>query len=134
MNKSDFYKKWYSEHKGYDLNAQGYPSGSAEAIDAGAGLGWLGEEIPTAEQWAAFVDNEPSLEHMKRFDKDAYVLDGGVEADYKRPHEFEREYPELTEQLDKLYKDVDAGKLGADAKTGDWYTAVKAVKDGYPKN
>ena len=134
MNKSDFYKKWYSEKKGFTLNAQGYPSGTEESIANGNGLEWLGAEITTAEQWAAFVDNEPDLDHMKRFDKDAYVLDGGVEADYVRPHEFEREYPDIGEQLDTLYKDIDAGKLGADAKTGDWYTTIKTVKDEHPKN
>ena len=131
MNKSDFYKKWYSEKKGYALNSAGYPAGD---IANGAGLEWLGAEITTAELWTAFVDNEPDLDMFKRFDKDAYVMDGGVEADYKRPHEFERVYPDIPEQLDTLYKDIDAGKLGTDAKTGDWYTAVKAVKDGTPKN
>jgi len=33
-----------------------------------------------------------------------------------------------------LYHDIDAGKLGADAKTGDWYVAIKKVKDDTPKN
>ena len=53
---------------------------------------------------------------------------------YAKPYTMSRQYAELTDQLDQLYHDIDDGKLGADAKTGDWYTAVKAVKDGYPKN
>ena len=44
------------------------------------------------------------------------------------------EYPDIGDQLDALYHDIDDGKLGADAKTGTWYTAVKAVKDEFPKN
>jgi len=43
-------------------------------------------------------------------------------------------YPLLTEQLDALWHDIDSGKLGADAKTGTWYVAIKAVKDKYPKS
>ena len=42
-------------------------------------------------------------------------------------------YPEIGEQLDKLYHDIDGGKLGEDAKTGTWYVAIKDIKDKYPK-
>ena len=42
-------------------------------------------------------------------------------------------YPNLGEQLDQLFRDVDSGKFGADAKTGEWYIAVKKVKDTNPK-
>ena len=42
-------------------------------------------------------------------------------------------YGKLSEQLDKLYHDIDSGKLGADAKTGNFYAGRKAVKDKYPK-
>ena len=42
-------------------------------------------------------------------------------------------YEKLALQLDKLYHDIDAGKLGADAKTGNFYLGRKAVKDKYPK-
>ena len=38
-------------------------------------------------------------------------------------------YPYLLDQLDALWHDIDDGKLGADAKTGTWYLAVKTVKD-----
>lgn len=39
-------------------------------------------------------------------------------------------YPALGEQLDMLYHDMTAGKSD---KTGDWYKAVKKVKDDNPK-
>jgi hypothetical protein len=42
-------------------------------------------------------------------------------------------YENLATQLDKLYHDIDSGKLGNDAKTGDFYVGRKAVKDKYPK-
>jgi len=42
-------------------------------------------------------------------------------------------YETLATQLDKLYHDIDSGKLGNDAKTGDFYIGRKAVKDKYPK-
>ena len=42
----------------------------------------------------------------------------------------EVEYPQLTEQLDALFHDIDDGKLD---KTGSFYTLLKEVKDTYPK-
>ena len=42
-------------------------------------------------------------------------------------------YTSIPNQLDQLYHDVDDGKFGADAKTGAWYLAIKAVKDKYTK-
>ncbi len=40
------------------------------------------------------------------------------------------EYPALAEQFDLLFHAIDAGALD---KTSDFYTALKAVKDKYPK-
>ncbi len=40
-------------------------------------------------------------------------------------------YPEIGDQLDQLWHDIDNGKLD---KTGSWYLAVKAVKDANPKS
>jgi hypothetical protein len=39
-------------------------------------------------------------------------------------------YPKITEQLDKLFHDIESGTLN---ETGEFYTAIKAVKDEYPK-
>ena len=41
-----------------------------------------------------------------------------------------REYLSWQEQLDKLYHDINDGKLD---KTGSWYTHIKAVKDANSK-
>jgi len=43
-------------------------------------------------------------------------------------------YEDLGNQLDKLYHDITAGKLGEDAKTSDFYLGRKAVKDKYPSS
>jgi len=42
-----------------------------------------------------------------------------------------KEYPELKEQLDLLYKDLVAGKVDA---TGEWAKKIKKVKDDNPKS
>ena len=47
---------------------------------------------------------------------------------YQRDRAFA--YPELKEQLDLLYKDMAADKGD---KTGEWFKAVKKVKDDNPK-
>ena len=43
-------------------------------------------------------------------------------------------YTLLEEQLDKLYHDIDSGKFGDTAKTGQFYLARKAVKDKFPNS
>ena len=40
---------------------------------------------------------------------------------------------DLSSQLEKLFNDIDAGKFGADAKTGEFYTFIKNIKDNNPK-
>ena len=40
------------------------------------------------------------------------------------------EYPEMFDQLDALFHDIDEGKLD---KTGSFYALLKEVKDTYPK-
>lgn len=43
-------------------------------------------------------------------------------------------YQKLGDQLDELYHDITAGKLGDDAITSDFYLGRKAVKDKYPSS
>ena len=42
-------------------------------------------------------------------------------------------YSGIGEQLDQLYRDIDAGKFGADAKTGEWFVGITSVKTLNPK-
>jgi len=46
----------------------------------------------------------------------------------------QRTYPKLAQQLDKLWHDIDAGLLGAPAKTGEFYTSIQAVKQEFPRD
>ena len=43
-------------------------------------------------------------------------------------------YGVITEQLDQLYRDINAGKFGADAKTGEWFVRISSVKTSFPKS
>jgi len=40
-------------------------------------------------------------------------------------------YPKISEQLDKLWHDIDEGKLD---KNGEFYKYIKSVKDTFPKS
>ncbi len=42
-------------------------------------------------------------------------------------------YISLPDQLDQLYHDINAGKFGADAKTGEWFVGITSVKTAFPK-
>ena len=80
-------------------------------------------------------DDDRELKHADGTDIDADLR--WVHFDYlvnKYKMERQNKYEQLGEQLDKLWHDIDDGKLGADAKTGTWFAAVKAVKDEFPKN
>jgi hypothetical protein len=43
----------------------------------------------------------------------------------------ERRYPAVAEQLDMLFKDIDAGKLGEDAKESNFYQTIKEIKEAH---
>ena len=42
-------------------------------------------------------------------------------------------YAGITDQLDQLYRDMKAGKLGVGATTGEWYVGITSVKTAFPK-
>ena len=43
-------------------------------------------------------------------------------------------YISLENQLDQLYHDINAGKFGSDAKTGEWFVGITSVKTAFPKS
>jgi len=54
-----------------------------------------------------------------------------LQAEYdSKKYQRDRKYPDLGEQFDLLFKDIDSGKV---SKDGGFYKAVKAVKDAHPK-
>ena len=42
-------------------------------------------------------------------------------------------YPNIRTQLDQLWHDIDSGKFGANAKTGDWFVGISSVKTAIAK-
>jgi len=70
---------------------------------------------------------EPSESTLNSFESAANAKDSLKTVQGKR----KMEYLGLTEQLDLLYKDMLADKGN---KTGDWFAAVKKVKDDNPKS
>ena len=85
------------------------PAGQAAAIKD-----WnLSIDEPTADQLASYESAGNTAE----------TLDGVLNTRASA-------YPELKEQLDLLYKDMAADKGD---KTGEWFKAVKKVKDDNPK-
>ena len=77
----------------------------------------------TAEEADAMLDEWTDNEHARQVDEEANG--------YK--HDRALAYPQIAEQLDKLFHDIDGGLLGEDAKTGSLYLALKEVKDDNPK-
>ena len=67
-------------------------------------------------------DAEIEAKVDKEIAHDAWVADN----EYK----MKRQYPSLGEQLDMLFHDLTAGKGDKD---GEWYKAIKAVKDANAK-
>ena len=43
-------------------------------------------------------------------------------------------YPSIPDQLDLLYHDIQDGKLGTAATTGQWYVGITSVKTAFPKS
>jgi len=75
------------------------------------------EEI-TALNTADAIENKKMADARVIYDNNEYQRDRASE------------YPELKEQLDLLYKDMLADKGD---KTGEWFKAVKKIKDDNPK-
>tara|TARA_Y100000361_G_C10955056_1_gene235792 strand:- start:161 stop:475 length:315 start_codon:yes stop_codon:yes gene_type:complete len=80
-----------------------------------------GERVElTDEEAQAYLDGWAESERDRQLDEEA----NGYK--YAR----ETAYPELKEQLDKLYHDIDNGTLD---ETGEFFTTLKTVKDDNPK-
>ena len=45
----------------------------------------------------------------------------------------EQAYKSVGDQLDQIWKAVDAGLFGEDAKTAEWFTDIQTVKSDNPK-
>jgi hypothetical protein len=79
----------------------------------------------TIDQWAT---SEAATDVREKIEED-----GGESANYamfRTDPTIADSYPSISDQLDKLFHDIDDGKLD---KTGSWYLAIKATKDKYTK-
>jgi len=83
-----------------------------------------GEKIPfTEEEASEVVESWAVAERERQLDVE------------KNGYKVERvsQYPSLAEQLDNLFKDIEAGFFGAKAKNSEFYKSIKLVKDSNPK-
>ena len=69
---------------------------------------------------------KPTDSQLATYETAANTAESNHNVDIKR----KTEYLSWQEQLDKLYHDINDGKLD---KTGSWYTHIKAVKDANSK-
>jgi FlaG/FlaF family flagellin (archaellin) len=70
--------------------------------------------------------SKPTDSQLATYETAGNTAESNHSIDIKR----KTEYLSWQEQLDKLYHDIDDGKLD---KTGSWYTHIKAVKDANSK-
>jgi len=70
--------------------------------------------------------SKPTDSQIASYETAGNTAESNAAIDSKR----QKEYLSWQEQLDKLYHDIDDGKLD---KTGSWYTHIKAVKDANSK-
>lgn len=85
---------------------------------------WTGEPLNRVSAQEA---NAPSFEEIKK-KYDEYLVEYNKAAGKRQRI---RHYPEIKEQLDMLYHDIDSGLLGEQAKTSNFYTTIKEIKDTY---
>jgi hypothetical protein len=70
--------------------------------------------------------SKPTDSQLATYETAGNTAESNATIDLKR----QKEYLSWQEQLDKLYHDINDGKLD---KTGSWYTHIKAVKDANSK-
>jgi len=124
MDKSEFYKIWYSTRfESQKLNEHGYPNILVK-----------NEEITTEEQWQEFLEHEIELDEFVRLSEEACDILG---VKYVKPYKLSRDYPLMGDQLDGIYKclmsikssGVDLGEEG-----NAYLDSITTVKETFPKN
>lgn len=75
--------------------------------------------------WTDEVQTKPTKQEVE--DKVVELIADFQSKQYQR----DRVYPSIGDQLDMLWHAIDNGTLN---KTSQFYTAIKAVKDAYPKS
>ena len=93
-----------------------------------------GNKIPNDQRMQpqyVIVNKEHEGKVTRPTDKEINDKIAELQDDYdSKKYQRDRKYPDLGEQFDLLFKDIDSGKV---SKDGGFYKAVKAVKDAHPK-
>ena len=76
--------------------------------------------------WNVSGKSQPTTSQLNALELQAKTVNDNVKVARAR----RRAYDSISNQLDMLYHDMDAGKGN---KTGEWFKAVKKVKDDNPK-
>ena len=125
MTKSEFYKIWYSTRlEGQVLNEHGYPNLSFKNYDS----------ITTEEQWQEFLETEIELDEFVKFSEKACEILG---VEYVKSYKDARIYPQITDQLDGIYKTLLSIKnsgVGIGTEGEAYLDSITAVKEEFPKN
>lgn len=123
MEKSDFYKLWYTRLPGQKLNKSGYPE-----------LLFKGESITTEDQWQEFLESEIDLEEFVKLSEEACEILG---VEYVKPYTQSRIYPDIGEQLDGIYKsllEIKNSGVGIGTEGEAYLDSITRVKEEFPKN
>ena len=88
-------------------------------------IAWSGHYYPNGEGTTIEVQPKFSLEEIRAKYPEAQIIINNEKIGRSR----ETAYGRLQDQLDKIYHDIDAGKLD---ETGEWFKSIKAVKDANP--
>jgi hypothetical protein len=124
MTKSEFYKIWYSTRlSGQELNEEGYPN-----------ISFKSDLITTEEKWQEFLETEIDLDEFVKLSEEACEILG---VEYVKPYKDARIYPQITEQLDGIYKSLLAIKnsgVGIGTEGTAYLDSITAVKEEFPKN
>ena len=142
MNKSDFYKIWYS-NRGFASSTHGYPmvkfakyanpdDNDPEYVPPTSN-GAI-SVVQTEEDWNKFLETEVEVSDLCRHSEEACEIAGVV---FEKPYEQARIYPQIGNQLDDIYKSLKALKdsgidLGADGNA--YVDSITQIKETYPKN
>ena len=91
------------------------------------------EELSDIDPWTGIPGNQRSYDQVSSFvptwaEIEARHIENLAEYD-SYAGKRQRDYPDWRDQLDLLYHDIDAGRLGESAKTSDFYTTLKTIKD-----
>ena len=91
------------------------------------GLTAEADGVPYIYEWNIDTHPKPTDEQLNSFVVEAQAAANAYMVTKQR----RRAYKAIPDQLDQIYHDIEANKLD---ETGEWYKAIKKVKDDNPKS